>query len=121
VCPAAQAMLGVTTLFGDRDDRTEDQVEFLLALARGHRTAAKFLFPIPEHGLERRLPRITAPTLVLWGTGDRFAAPLYGKVFADRIPGARLEMIEDVEHLIGLERPEPYADAVIRFGRLPRR
>ena len=116
-CPAAQAMGAMTNLFSERDDRTDDQVEFLIALARGSRTAAKFLFPVPEHGLEKRLPRITAPTLVVWGAQDRFVAPLYAKIFAEKIPGARLTMIEDAGHLVGLERPEPYADAVVRFGR----
>jgi pimeloyl-ACP methyl ester carboxylesterase len=116
-CPAARRMLGVSALIGDRDDRTEEQVEFLLSLARGLRTAAKFLFPIPEAGLERRLHRITAPTLVLWGERDRFAAPLYGRLFAEKIPGARLETVPDAGHLIGLERPEPYAAAVVRWGR----
>jgi pimeloyl-ACP methyl ester carboxylesterase len=116
-CPAAQAMQAVTSLFSERDDRTQEQVEFLIHLARGFRTAAKFLFPIPERGLEKRLPRITAPTLVVWGTADRFVQPLYARIFAEKIRGARLEMIEDVGHLVGLERPEPYAAAVIRFGR----
>jgi pimeloyl-ACP methyl ester carboxylesterase len=114
--PAAQRMLGVGALLSDKDDRTDDQVEFLIMLARGFRTAAKFLFPIPEHGLEKRLSRITAPTLILWGAQDRFAAPLYGRIFADKIPNARLETIERSGHLIGLERPEPYAEAVVRFA-----
>jgi len=116
-CPAAERMLAVTQLFGARDDRTEEQVELLLSLVRGFRTAAKFLFPIPERGLECRLWRITAPTLVVWGAEDRFAAPLYGRIFADKIRGARLETIPDAGHLIGLERPEPYAQAVVRWGR----
>lgn len=115
-CAPAQRMLGVGALLSDRDDRTEEQVEFLLALARGFRTAAKFLFPIPEHGLEKRLRRITAPTLVLWGTGDRFVQPLYARVFADAISGARLEMIDDAGHLIGLERPEAYTEAVVGWA-----
>src|SRR5499433_409932 len=76
-CPPAQMMHAMTNLFSEKDDRTQEQVEILLSLMRGFRTAAKFLFPIPEHGLERRLPRIVAPTLVVWGTGDRFLAPLY--------------------------------------------
>jgi pimeloyl-ACP methyl ester carboxylesterase len=118
--PAAQRMLGVGALLSDKDDRTADQVEFLLMLARGFRTAAKFLFPIPEHGLEKRLPRITAPTLVVWGANDRFAAPLYGRIFAEKIPNARLETIEHAGHLLGLERPEPYAEAVVRFARAAR-
>jgi pimeloyl-ACP methyl ester carboxylesterase len=116
-CPAAQRMLGVSALFSEKDDRTQEQVEFLITLARGFRTAAKFLFPVPERGLEKRLPRIVAPTLVLWGSGDRFAPPLYGELFAAKIPGAQLETIEGAGHLIGLERPEPYAAAVLRFGR----
>jgi pimeloyl-ACP methyl ester carboxylesterase len=89
-------------------------------LARGFRTAAKFLFPIPEHGLEKRLRRITATTLIVWGAEDRFAAPLYGRIFAEQIPNAQLDTIERAGHLLGLERPEPYAEAVVRFGRAAR-
>jgi pimeloyl-ACP methyl ester carboxylesterase len=116
-CPAAERMLGVSALFSEKDDRTQEQVEFLITLARGFRTAAKFLFPIPEQGLEKRLPRIKAPTLIVWGTGDRFVQPLYAHVFAARIPQARLEMIENAGHLIGIERPEPFAAAILRWGR----
>ncbi|TMA48218.1 MAG: alpha/beta fold hydrolase, partial [Deltaproteobacteria bacterium] len=90
---------------------------FLISLVRGFRTAAKFLFPIPENGLEKRLSRITAPTLVVWGSGDRFVQPLYARIFAEKIPRARLELIEGAGHLIGLERPEPYAEAVVRWGK----
>lgn len=115
-CLAAQRMLGVQALFSTKDDRTDEQVEFLIALLRGFRTVAKFLFPIPEHGLEKRLPRITAPTLVLWGAQDRFAAPLYGRIFAERIAGADLELIDDAGHLLLLERPEQAAAAVTRFA-----
>ena len=115
-CPAAQAMQAVTGLLSERDDRTEEQVEFLLRLARGFRTAAKFLFPIPEGGLEKRLSRITAPTLLVWGAEDRFVQPVYARIFAEKIPGARLDFIPAAGHLVGMERPEPYAEAVVRFG-----
>ena len=116
-CAAAQAMRGVGAWLSDKDDRTEAQVEYLLGLARGFRTAAKFLFPIPERGLERRLHRIKAPTLVVWGAEDRFVQPSYGKLFIARIPGARLEMIPAAGHAIGAEQPEPYAKALTAFGR----
>ncbi len=82
-CPAAQQMLALTTLISDKDDRTEDQVELLIGLVRGFRTAAKFLFPIPEHGLEKRLPRITAPTLDPVGHGR----PVRGAVVRRDLPG----------------------------------
>ena len=115
--PAAQAMLSLTSLISDKDDRSEEQVEFLISIVRGVRTAAKFLFPIPERGLEKRLPRITAPTLVVWGAGDRFVDPLYARIFGEKIPGARIAMIPEAGHLIGLERPEPYARAVLDWAR----
>jgi pimeloyl-ACP methyl ester carboxylesterase len=116
-CRPAQAMLAMSGLLSDKDDRSEEQVEQLLALARGFRTVAKFLFPIPERGLEKRLGRIAAPTLVVWGAGDRFVVPSYARIFGDRIRGARVMMIEGAGHLIGLERPEPYAAALVRWGR----
>jgi pimeloyl-ACP methyl ester carboxylesterase len=116
-CPAAQQMLGVGALLSDKDDRTEAQVEFLLSLGRGFRTAAKFLFPIPERGLERRLHRITAPTLVLWGHEDRIVQPSYARIFADAIRDARLVMVPNAGHLIGVEQPDAYAKAIGDFGR----
>lgn len=115
-CPPARAMLGVSTLISDKDDRTQEQVELLLQLARGFRTVAKFLFPIPENGLEKRLHRITAPTLVVWGAHDGLVPPSYAKIFVEKIPHARLATIERAGHLVGAERPEPYAEALLRFG-----
>jgi pimeloyl-ACP methyl ester carboxylesterase len=116
-CPAARRMLALGELFSDRDDRSADQVERLIELGRGLRTAAKFLFPIPENGLERRLWRIAAPTLIVWGAGDRFASPRYADLFAERIRGARLRLIEEAGHLVGLERPEACAEALLGWGR----
>jgi pimeloyl-ACP methyl ester carboxylesterase len=115
-CPAAQQMLGLGALLSDKDDRTEAQVEFLLALGRGFKTAAKFLFPVPERGLERRLHRITAPTLVVWGEQDRFVQPSYGKIFVDKIRGARLLTIPAAGHAIGAEQAETYGKALVAFG-----
>ena len=116
-CEAAKRMLGVSELLSDKDDRTEEQVELLIGLARGFRTAAKFLFPIPESGLERRLWRVTAPTLIVWGENDRFISPTYADIFRERIRQAEVVKISEAGHLIGLERPQPYADAVLRWGR----
>ena len=116
-CPAAQAMLGLSSLISDKDDRSEEQIEMLIGMARGARTVAKFLFPIPETGLERRLWRITAPTLIVWGADDRFAAPSYADIFAQRIRGARLEKIPDAGHVIALERPDALAETILRWGR----
>jgi pimeloyl-ACP methyl ester carboxylesterase len=116
-CAAAARMRKLTELFSDKDDRTEAQIEQLIDLARGLRTAAKFLFPIPEAGMERRLWRVTAPTLVVWGAADRFIAPRYADVFREHIPTARVRLLPETGHLLALERPEACADLVRAFAR----
>jgi pimeloyl-ACP methyl ester carboxylesterase len=65
--------------------------------------------------LEGRLRRVTATTLVLWGRQDGLVPPVYGERYRDRIPGARLELIDRCGHLPAVERPEAFADAVLRF------
>src|SRR5262249_57454027 len=84
-CFAAQRMMMLTMLFNDKDDRTQEQVEILLTMSRGFRTVAKFLFPVPENGLERRLWRIEAPTLIVWGEQDRLGGPTYADIFREKI------------------------------------
>jgi pimeloyl-ACP methyl ester carboxylesterase len=115
-CIAAQRMMMLTMLFSDKDDRTQEQVEILLAMSRGFRTVAKFLFPIPENGLERRLWRIEAPTLIVWGEQDRLVSPLYADIFREKIANAEVMRIPETGHLIGLESPEPLAEALLRWG-----
>ena len=44
------------------------------------------------------LRTITAPTLVIHGTGDRLVPPSGGRATARAIPGARLELIEGMGH-----------------------
>lgn len=53
-----------------------------------------------------RLEQITAPTLVIGGTDDQMTPPKYAAFLADRIPGARLAMIEGAGHMVMLEQPE---------------
>jgi pimeloyl-ACP methyl ester carboxylesterase len=115
-CPPARAMASLSGLLSDKDDRSEEQIELLIGMARGMRTAAKFLFPLPETGLERRLWRITAPSLIVWGAEDRCVSPTYGPLFRDRIRGARLGTIAAAGHLLALEQPERTARAVAQFA-----
>ncbi len=116
-CFAAQRMMMATMLFSNKDDRTQEQIEMLLAMSRGFRTVAKFLFPIPENGLERRLWRIKAPTLIVWGEQDKFISPSYADIFREKISNAEVVKIADTGHVIGLESPEPYAEALLRWDK----
>ncbi len=53
-----------------------------------------------------RLATITTPTLVVHGTLDRLVPPANGTMIAERIPGARLSMVEQANHLLMTDQPE---------------
>jgi len=75
----------------------------------------KFVWPIADRGLKRRIHRIAAPTLIVWGSTDGIAAPVYAQEFAKRIAGAKVEVIERAGHLPHLEQPERVVAAVGKF------
>jgi pimeloyl-ACP methyl ester carboxylesterase len=65
--------------------------------------------------LESMLPRVRAETLVLWGANDRIVPVDYGRKFARLIPHATLEIIPECGHLIPLEKPSEFHQAVTKF------
>lgn len=65
--------------------------------------------------LERRLRRISAPTLVLWGENDTFLPPAYGEAYARLIPGATLQTVPQCGHFVPFEQTEPFARHVTQF------
>jgi len=65
--------------------------------------------------LQRRLRRVTVPTLVLWGADDRFLPPAYGEAYAQLIPGATLKMIPQCGHLVPMEQTEQFVNHVVEF------
>jgi 3-oxoadipate enol-lactonase len=62
-----------------------------------------------------RLPAVRVPTLILHGTEDRTIHPDNGRVLADRIPGARLVLLEGAGHVFHAEQPEAADRAVLEF------
>src|SRR3712207_3747596 len=52
----------------------------------------RFLHALVGHDTTRRLPQVTAPTLVLAGGIDQNARPERGRVVADLAPGATFEV-----------------------------
>ncbi|MNT68647.1 2-hydroxy-6-oxononadienedioate/2-hydroxy-6-oxononatrienedioate hydrolase [compost metagenome] len=65
--------------------------------------------------MQERLGEIQAPTLVIWGDGDRIIPPAYADAFASAIPDARLAMIERAGHVPRLERPGAVNEAIAQF------
>ena len=59
--------------------------------------------------LERRMPEIAHPHLVLWGEKDGWIAPGDLRRMADEMPNCRLVTVPGVGHSMNLEQPALYA------------
>lgn len=68
-----------------------------------------------KHDAFERLQSITAPTLLLHGTEDAVVDPRNAELLADRIPTARLELLDGCGHLFFWEEPERTAALITEF------
>jgi pimeloyl-ACP methyl ester carboxylesterase len=96
----------------------EDPDELAIAMADSVwalGTTGKFVWPIPDKGLKKRMHRITAPTLIVWGEHDRLIAPVYAQEFADRIAESRVEIIAGAGHVPQWEQLDKIAPLVLGF------
>jgi pimeloyl-ACP methyl ester carboxylesterase len=80
--------------------------ESLFRAAQTMSSILQFIWPLPDKGLKKRLYRLKAPTLIVWGAEDGLVHPAYGEEFRDRIAGARLEVVDGAGHLPHLEQAE---------------
>ncbi len=88
---------------------------FYLGQQRRLAMAGKILFPIPNRRVSKRLYRVTAKTLVLWGEADRLIVPAYAQRWARLIAGAQVQMIPNAGHMLPYEQPQAFVDALTRF------
>jgi pimeloyl-ACP methyl ester carboxylesterase len=65
--------------------------------------------------LERRLHRITAPTLVVAPSDDRVIPVEHAQRYAERIPNATYTEVPDCGHAMYFERPEEFTARVAAF------
>jgi pimeloyl-ACP methyl ester carboxylesterase len=75
----------------------------------------KFAWPIADHGLGRRLHRITAPTLIVWGRQDALVPVAYAGEFGRGIAGSQVEVIDDCGHVVQVDQPERTWAAITAF------
>jgi pimeloyl-ACP methyl ester carboxylesterase len=76
----------------------------------------KFTWPIPDKGLKKRIHRVSAPTLLVWGKEDRLVPLVYADEFSRRIAGARVQTVEGAGHAPHLEQPERVARMIGEFA-----
>ena len=93
-----------------------DEVEWQVGQVRAMEAAARLVWPLCDRGLAKRLHRITAPTLLLWGSEDRIVPASYAKRFAAGIAGrTEIRSIAGAGHRADLDAPDATAEAVLGF------
>jgi len=86
-------------------DRIADDIDRRLENPFNERAYRAQLLAASMHNCFSRLERIDAPTLVVHGARDRMIPVANARMTAERIPGARLKVLEDAGHLYPTEEP----------------
>jgi pimeloyl-ACP methyl ester carboxylesterase len=93
-----------------------NSIEWPIEQTRAAEAAARIFWPLGNTRLERRLPLIAAPTLILWGGEDRLLPQRYANRIAAAIGGpTEIKVIPEAGHLAELDRPDEVAAAILGF------
>jgi pimeloyl-ACP methyl ester carboxylesterase len=95
----------------DPDEEALWTRDFIWALG----CTGKLIWPIPDKGLDKRIHRITAPSLVVWGEDDALIPTAYAEQFKNALPKADLFWLSECGHEPPLEQPEKLAARVEAF------
>ena len=87
----------------------------IIERVRSLATVGKFLWPIPDKGLKKRMSRITAETLIVVGEQDKVVPSSYGGEFASRIPDAAVHTMAGAGHMMMIEQPQEFAEVIKGF------
>jgi pimeloyl-ACP methyl ester carboxylesterase len=94
----------------------EDPVEWGIYLTRAMEAAARYLFPMGNTGIAKRLYRIQQPVLLVNGADDRVIPASYQKRFATRLGGPVLtHTIPSAGHLVDFDQPVELARQINAF------
>lgn len=68
-----------------------------------------------QFDIMERVSDIQAPTLVVCGSDDLLTPPKYAHYLAEKIEGARLEIIDGAGHMVMVEKPDQFNMRVLKF------
>jgi pimeloyl-ACP methyl ester carboxylesterase len=106
--PVARQIFGPPA---DPAQAVEAQIQMVWSMA----CTGKFVWPIPDKGLKKRIHRLTAPALIVWGKQDSLVPPIYAEEFASRMNNARIEYVDNAGHLPHLEQLEQFSRVITEF------
>jgi len=107
---------GAALLTGGVDFSNQEALkEFYIGNSRRMAMAGKILFPVPNRRVSKRLYRLSAETLILWGASDKLIPPVYALQWAKLIPQATVVTLEDAGHMLPYDQPEACVSALTAF------
>ncbi len=105
-------------VFHDPDHVTDEMVD-QLAQMLGDRAYRRFMLRVAKatraYNVRAELPRLTLPTLIVWGREDRITPPSVAEAFAGELPNARLVYLAACGHAPPIEQPGPFSEALRGF------
>lgn len=101
-------------MFGHKPSKEERDI-----LAHNQETVVRYCWKpyMYDRSLPALLPRLRAPTLVIWGRDDRIVPLECGQRYQRAIPGARLEILPECGNCPPLEKPDAFSKLVCEFLR----
>jgi 3-oxoadipate enol-lactonase len=102
-----------TPEFREREPRVAERFRAMIA-AQPDEGYAQCCGVLERLDLRDDLAKISAPTLIIAGAQDPSTPPdPDGKLLAERIPGARLEVLDPAQHLANVERAPEVTDLIL--------
>ncbi len=101
-------------LFGNKPSKEEREIQ-----AKNQETAVRYCWKpyMYDRSLPSLLPRLSVPTLIVWGRDDQIVPLECGQRYQQTIPGSRLEIIPECGNCPPLEKPEAFSQLVGDFLR----
>ncbi len=115
--PDSELAQAFSSLASDISGNEEEIVESIIQTVQGLVTAGKYMMPIPDRGLNRRLYRVIAPTLLIWGERDQIVSANYAKDFAKLLRDSKELIVKGGGHMITLEFTDKLVEAITKHAK----
>ena len=89
------------------DGVSENTQEAFLSYFQNFRTGQEYFEP--------RAQELQTPVLVVWGKYDRFISSKLGREIAERLPNAKLEVIDKSGHYVHMDKPQELVQVLTQF------
>jgi pimeloyl-ACP methyl ester carboxylesterase len=92
--------------------------DWAIEQTRASEAAARAFWPLGNTRLEKRLPFVTAPTLLIWGDADQIMPRSYAARFSAAMKAKpKVVTIASAGHLAELDKPDEVAAAIVEWTK----